>query len=138
MERSDCRDFPRYVELIAIAIHEKRPDQVIHWYDRMPKRGFSWYESVDEQVAEAVKGSYPDRAAAIWKAVADRWIGQAKPKAYRQAAVYLRRLKKHLAETGRTKDWEAHLKGIREEHARKRSLLAVLDSLEGKPIIMGR
>ena len=135
LERLDPGRFPQYGELIAIAIHEKRPDQVIHSYDRMPKRGHNWYGSVEEQVANALRASYPDRAAAIWKVLAERWIGQVQPKAYREAAVYLRKLKSLLAEIGRAEEWAVYVDKIRAEHARKRSLLDVLDALERKPII---
>ena len=137
-EPSDRRSFPRYSELIAIAIHEKRPDHVIQWYDRMPKRGFAWYGSMEDRVAEAVGKTHPDRAAAIWKDLAQRWIGLVKPKAYHEAAAYLRKLRKLLTETGRDGEWATYLAGIRLEHARKRSLIEVLDSLERTPIIKGR
>ena len=137
LERLDPGRFPQYGELIAIAIHEKRPDQVIHWYDRMPKRGHNWYGSVEEQVANALRASYPDRAAAIWKVLAERWIGQVQPKAYREAAVYLRKPKSLLAEIGRTGSGRYTWTRSGREHARKRPLLDVLDALEIKPIIKG-
>jgi uncharacterized Zn finger protein len=137
-EHSDRRSFPRYSELIDIAIHEKQPDQVIHWYDRMPKRGLFWYDSMEDRVADAARDTHPDRAAAIWKELAQRWIGQVKPKAYREAAAYLRKLRKLLTETGRGGEWATYLAKIRIEHARKRSLIEVLDSLERTPIIKGR
>jgi uncharacterized Zn finger protein len=137
-EHSDRRSFPHYSELIDIAIHEKQPDQVIHWYDRMPKRGLFWYDSMEDRMADAVRDTHPDRAAAIWKELAQRWIGQVKPKAYREAAAYLRKLRKLLTETGRGGEWATYLAKIRLEHARKRSLIEVLDSLERTPIIKGR
>jgi uncharacterized Zn finger protein len=93
---------------------------------------------MEDRVADAVRNTHPDRAAAIWKELAQRWIGQVKPKAYREAAVYLRKLRNLLTETGRDGEWATYLAGIRLEHARKRSLLEVLDSLERTPIIKGR
>ncbi len=136
--RVDRRDFPEYEELIAIAIHEKLPDRVLHWFDRMPSRGFGWFGSLEERVADAVRGAHPDRAAAIWKKLAERLIEEVKPRAYREAAVHLRKLKNLLAENGRTEEWRKYVARVRAEHARKRSLLAELDKLEKTPIIKGR
>lgn len=55
-----------------------------------------------------------------------------------EAAFFLRKLRKLLTEIGRTVEWEKCLARIRADHARKRSLLAVLDSLEKTPIIKKR
>jgi uncharacterized Zn finger protein len=137
-EGSDRRSFPRYEALIEIAIAEKQPDQVIHWYDRATKRGFSRYSSLEDRVAEAVSETHPDRAAAVWKKMAERRIDEVKSKSYQQAAAYLRKLKKLLVDTRRTEEWHKYLAGLRTEHARKRLLLSVLDPMDSRPIIKGR
>ena len=66
----------------------------------------------------------------IWKNIADRLIGQVKPKAYQDAAVYLRRMRKVYGETGRLDDWKALIMRLRTEHKAKRRLQEVLDGLE--------
>ena len=35
-------------------------------------------------------------------------------------------------------EWERYLKGLREEHIRKRRLIEILDGLDGKPIMKRR
>ena len=64
------------------------------------------------------------------KSIADRLIGQVKPKAYREAAVYLRHMRKVYQQTGRPDDWQALIMRLRTEHKAKRRLQEVLDGLE--------
>jgi uncharacterized Zn finger protein len=127
--------FPLIQKLISIAIFEKDPDRIIHWYDRLPKQGFIWRGSIGERVAAAVKDTHPERTIAIWKALAERLIQETKPKAYREAAVYLGWLRKLLTEKGRSSEWTRYLAELRTQHARKRALLEVLETLEKKPIV---
>ena len=132
-ERGRHIRFPLISELIEIAIYEKKPDQVIRWYDQRQAHG--GYGVDDDRVAEAVKNEHPGRAVAIWKKIAEGEIAQVKPRAYQTAVTYLKKMARLLKEKNRTKEWEAYLKKLRQDHARKSSLMAVLDTLEGKPII---
>jgi uncharacterized Zn finger protein len=134
-ERGAHTHFPLVEKLIDIAILEKDPDQIIHWYDRLPKQEFFWRGSIGERVAAAVKETHPDRTIAIWKSLAERLIQETKPRAYREAADYLRWLEKLLMEKGRASEWTHYLAGLRTQHARKRPLLEVLETLEKKPIV---
>ena len=121
--------------MIDIAILEKDPDQIIHWYDRLPKQGFIWRGSIGARVAAAVKDTHPERTIAVWKALAERLIQETKPRAYREAADYLRLLGRLLTEKGRSSEWARYLAELRTQHARKRALLEVLATLEKKPIV---
>jgi uncharacterized Zn finger protein len=67
--------------------------------------------------------------------MAERLIQEAKPRAYRDAAVYLRWLGKLLTEKGRANEWTRYLAELRAQHARKRALLEILETMEKKPII---
>jgi hypothetical protein len=40
-------------DLIDIAILEKKPDQVLRWYDQRPKGGFGWYGAEEDAIAIA-------------------------------------------------------------------------------------
>jgi uncharacterized Zn finger protein len=71
-ERRDT--FPRFSTLIEIAIHEKKPEEALRWYDRRPREHFFGYGPLDEKVAAAVTSHAPDRAIAIWKAMAEQEI----------------------------------------------------------------
>ena len=86
-------------------------------------------------MAEAVKKDYPERAVAIWKKIAEGEIAQVKPRAYQTAAIYLKKMARLLKEKNNGQEWEDYLKKLRQDHVRKSSLLAILDALEGKPIL---
>ena len=72
-------------ELIDIAIEEKRPEDVLHWYDqqKLKKQDYwGWDTYQEDKIAEAVADDYPDRALVIWKNLAEKQIALTKPKAY--------------------------------------------------------
>jgi uncharacterized Zn finger protein len=131
------KDFPMTGTLIDIAIAEKRPDEVIRWYDQPEARpmglGRTWFQ--EDQVAKAIAEGYPDRAIAIWKKLAEGQIAQTQPKAYEVAAGFLRNMRRTFKKLGRDKEWQSYITGLRQANARKRRLLEVLDSLDGRPII---
>jgi uncharacterized Zn finger protein len=133
------KQFPVIAPLIDIAIAEKRPDEVIRWYDQhKPKRSYwEWYESRDDQVASAVAEHYPDRALEIWKNLAEDQIALTKPKAYDEAAAHLKKVHRLLKKLDREKEWESYINKIRRVNERKRKLLEILSRLEGRRIIEG-
>ncbi|MGH7183951.1 MAG: SWIM zinc finger family protein [Nitrospiraceae bacterium] len=125
--------------LIAIAIAEKRPDEVLRWYDqRKPRsRGLDYGWFAEDNIAEAVVGTYPDRAVAIWKQLAEKQIALTKPKAYEEAAIYLRKVYRTLKQLGKEQDWQRYLAALRQANERKRRLAQILDTLAGHRIIEG-
>lgn len=131
------RDFPMTETLIDIAIAENRPDQVVRWYDqRIPGPfgwGWTWFQ--ENRIAESLADTYPDRALAIWKKLAESQIAQTQPKAYELAAGFLRSMRRTLQKLGREKEWQSYLAGLRQANVRKRRFLEVLDGLEGRSII---
>ncbi|MDI6809696.1 MAG: SWIM zinc finger family protein [Candidatus Eisenbacteria bacterium] len=134
-------EFPMTGVLIDIAIEEKRPDDVLRWYDhrKSKKRVYWWGEGYQEdQVAEAVADQYPDRAIAIWKNVAEKQISLTKPKAYEAAAVYLRKVHGLLKKLKREEEWKDYLLQLRQANARKPKLIEILSRLEGRQIIEGK
>ena len=62
-------------------------------------------------------------------------IKQVKPKAYEEAAVYLRLMKKVYARNRRLEDWQRMLEGLRREHKAKRRLMGILDTLSNKKLV---
>jgi uncharacterized Zn finger protein len=125
--------FPDLDMLIDIAILERRFDDVITLYQELRKTK-RWGWETDKAVADAVAESHPQTALDIWRAIAESLIGQVKPKAYEEAAVYLRRMCKVYQETRRDSDWQDLLGELRREHKAKRRLMEVLDGLSGKKI----
>jgi uncharacterized Zn finger protein len=142
LSRADGRrptHFPAIETLIDIAIAEKRPDDVIRWYDRRkPQRVYGdWFESMDDRIAEAVVDTYPERAVAIWKRLAENQIALTKPKAYEGAAVFLRKAHQLLKKQGKEKEWENYINDLRRVNKAKRRFVEILDHLGGRRIIEG-
>ena len=133
-------EFPMINVLIDIAIEEKRPDDVLKWFDqRKSKKQFFWgwdgYQ--EDQVAEAVVDHYPDRALVIWKNVAEKQIALTKPKAYEAAAAYLRKVHSILKKLKREEEWKDYLLKLQLANTRKTKLIEILSRLEGRRIIEG-
>ena len=132
------KQFPLINDLIDIAIYEKKPDQVLRWYDQRPKNRFGWYGVDQDAIATAVQAHSPDRAVTIWQDKAEGLIAQVKPKAYQEAVKYLRKAAKVMCRGKKSAAWEIYLKALREQHLRKRRLMEILDGLDDKPIIKKR
>lgn len=129
--RPHPRSFPQVPILIALAIAEKRPDDVLGWYDTPGKRiAASWGAPVSEsQIAEAVVATHPERALDIWKRLAEAEIAIAKPRSYEVAAGFLRKVKRLLEQRDRAGEWTAYATTLRHTHLRKRRFLEILDGL---------
>ncbi|MFZ5451703.1 MAG: SWIM zinc finger family protein [Thermodesulfobacteriota bacterium] len=127
--------FPLIGDLIDIAILEKKPDQVLKWYDQRPQGRFGCPYLDEDAIADAVQVQAPERAVDIWKNKAERLIAQVKPHAYEEAAKYLRKAGLVMSNQDNRAQWEQYLGSLRETHARKRRLLEVLDGLDEKPLM---
>ncbi|MEA3471180.1 MAG: SWIM zinc finger family protein [Thermodesulfobacteriota bacterium] len=130
--------FPLIGDLINIAILEKKPDQVLHWYGQRPKDRFGWYGVDEDAIATTVQTHAPDRAVEMWKNKAERLIAQVKPSAYQEAAKYLRKAGMVMSKQKKQAQWDQYLGSLRDAHARKSRLIEILDSLDGKPIVKRR
>ena len=126
--------------LLEIAIAEKRPDEVLRWYDRRKprSRGWDWGWSTEDCIAEAVAAKYPERAVAIWKQLAEAQIALTNAKAYDMAADYLRKVGRVLKQQGKGQEWLSYLAALRQANERKRRFVDVLDILAGRRIVDGK
>ena len=125
--------------LIQIAIQENYAEEVVHWYEELKKsksEAEKYLNTFSEnEIANAVKGKYPEIAIEIWKKLAESLISETKVSSYETAAVYIRKVKEILESIGKKEEWEAYLREIREVNKRKRKLLEILDRLEKDRII---
>ena len=124
--------------LIDIAIDEKRPDDVLRWYDqqeprKIPAWGYGWHD--DDRIATAVVDAYPDRATAIWKKMIESQLVHAEVRAYETAAIYLRKIHSVSKKQGQEREWKTYLADLRQANLRRPRLVQILDSLTGKPIV---
>lgn len=126
--------FPDLETLINIAISEERFDDVVDLYQRL-RKAKRWGWETDKTVATAVADTHPDLALAIWTEIVNNLIKQVKPKAYEEAAVYLRSMRKVYDRNRRLEDWQRLLEGLRREHKAKRRLMGILDTLSNKKLV---
>ena len=135
---SKATEAPMTGILIQLAIAEKKPDEVLKWYDYAGrKKGGSRLSDflVDAtKVAEAIKSAYPDRAIAIWQETAEGHIAQVNTSGYEASVPYLRKMKNGAhagwsqAGMGRVSSFLAG-----GEQAAARGVWKVLDRLERRP-----
>ncbi len=126
--------FPNTQTLIDIAIEEKRPEDVLKWFN-IQKQKRNRVLSNDDRVAEALKSKYPDDSLVIWRTLAESHIAAVKPSEYQTAAIYLRKMKNLYHSLKRMADWKQYLLDLRLKHKAKRRLMQILDTLDGRKII---
>jgi uncharacterized Zn finger protein len=133
---------PHYNVLLDMAIAAKQPDEVLRWYDKMPKSqkglGGGWGfagSGTEDRVAAAVAKSHPERALEIYRRHLDATLPQAQISAYESAARYLKNLQPIMKSLGRESDWTALLAEIREKYRNRPRFMEILDKLEGRTIL---
>jgi uncharacterized Zn finger protein len=117
---------PMIYILIDIAIDENETDEIIRWYDYPAGKnryGRRWSEYTEDCIAKAIEKSCPDRAAAIWKGLAEGQISLTKPSAYEAAAAYLKKFHGLFAGLNRIEEWTSYIAYLRQVHARKPRIL---------------
>jgi uncharacterized Zn finger protein len=129
------RQFPMLADLIDIAIMEKQPDQVLHWYNQIPEDQVGWYAVDNDAVAETIENYAPERAVSIWQAKAEQLIEQVKPSTYQEAVKYLRKAGTIMTREKQKDKWKQYLDQLRSKHNRKRRLIEIISGLEGRPIV---
>jgi len=133
---------PYFEVLIDLAIAEERPDDVLRWYDERTAANARpsaplWMRRQsrdDGRIAKAIAAAHPERAIEIYQNLAESIAAETNPKTYPEVGRYLKRIKPLLRKLKRTAEWNQMLSEFRERHGRKRRLMEVLDSLEGRPI----
>jgi uncharacterized Zn finger protein len=134
---------PHFDVLLDMAIAAKRPEDILHWYDKMPKEqrnpggGWGWSgrgENAD-RVAAAVEKSHPERALEIYQRGLEGLLPQPNPSAYESAGEYLEKMRPILKSLGRETDWTKLLEDIRLKYRNRPLFMEVLHNLEGHTIL---
>jgi uncharacterized Zn finger protein len=120
--------FPQYDALIQLASDEQRPDDVLRWYDRA-RAEKARLNVTDDVVAAAVASAYPERAAQIWRELAEQQLKHADVRAYDVAACYLGRLRAVVPEP----EWRAELEGLKATYRRRPRLVEAIDKVLREP-----
>jgi uncharacterized Zn finger protein len=128
---------PAYELLIAIAVDEKDPDEVLAWYDRSEaeKPAFPLSTVLVEGIADTIAETFPERAVAIRKHIAEVFLKEARQKSYELAIGHIRKIKETLKRQDRLPEWELYLSELKKNHLRKKRFLDMLMFLDDRPIV---
>jgi uncharacterized Zn finger protein len=123
-----------------MAIAAKQPDDVLRWYDKMPRSqqrgGIGWeWNGTANRVAEAVAKSHPERALNIYQRGLEQVLPHANFSAYESAAAYLRKMRPIMKSLGREANWKKALEEIRAKYGNRPRFMEFLDKLEGRTIL---
>jgi uncharacterized Zn finger protein len=137
---------PHWDVLIDMAIADKRPDKVLHWYDKIcaeqkkSSQGRSWNGPGihADRVAEAVAESHPLRSLEIYQQRVSQNLTQASVGAYETVAGYLRRIKPIMKSIQRDDEWKKLVEDIRLRYRNRPKFIEILDRLDDRPILAVR
>ena len=124
---------PRFDVLCDWAIAEKRPKDVVRWFDELSKQKENVRKIDDEKVADAIIDTHPDRAFRLYRDLAEHEMEATRN--YPSAVRLLRKARKTLEALGRAADWPTLIAEIRATHRRKSSLMKQLDELNAGSIV---
>jgi len=133
--------------LIEMAIADKRPDDVLRWYDQWralrtasSSSGGGWFnpDALSDTVANAVAASHPRRAVDIHRGQVDRHLTITGIGAYETVASYLLKMKPILAALDCDDEWTELVRQIRERYRNRPRFMEILDRLDGRPIASKR
>ena len=133
---------PHYDVLIDMAIAERRPDDVLRWYDlwRAAAKGQrgGWHfgaGSYADKVAAAVAESHPERTLEVYRGCVDENLTRANVSAYETVAAYLKKMRPILKSLDRGWEWNDLVTEIRTNYRNRPRFMEILDRLEARPIL---
>jgi len=139
------RSGPHFDVLLDMAIAAKKPEDVLHWFDKMSAQekrvsgGWGWAgPSRADHVAEAVAKSHPERALAIYRSGLEAQLPQASIPAYESAAVYLKSMRPIMKSLGRESEWTTLLAQVRQKYGNRPRFMEILDRLEGRTVLQSQ
>jgi uncharacterized Zn finger protein len=132
---------PRLDVLIDMAIADKRPDEVLHWYDKLRidakeiTGGVHRLAGCADHVAEAVARAHPNRSLEIYQHRVTEFLKQADKSAYETVASYLRKMQPIMKSIGSESGWMEMVADIRLNYRNRPRFVEILDKLSRRPIV---
>ena len=125
-----------------MAIAERRPDDVLRWFDTWcaaaKGQRTGWYYGVGsyaDKVAAAVAESHPERTLEVYRGCVDENLKQASVSAYETVAAYLKKMRPILKSLERGWEWNDLVTEIRTNYRNRPRFMEILDRLEARPIL---
>jgi uncharacterized Zn finger protein len=137
---------PHYDVLLDMAIKNKRPDDVLRWYEAataptkqaLSRPHFLGNHFDSDRVAKAVTAAYPQRALEIYRRKLDAHLRQASTTAYETCAACLRNMRPIFKALDQDDHWNELLADVRHNYRNRPRFMEILDRLEGRTIIQSR
>ncbi|HEV2133128.1 MAG TPA: hypothetical protein VGR47_02595 [Terracidiphilus sp.] len=133
---------PHYDVLIDMAIAERRPDDVLRWFDLWcaAAKGHRtrWNfgaGSYADKVAATVAESHPERTLEIYRGCVEGNLPQASVSAYETVAAYLKKMRPILKSLDRCWEWNELVTEIRTKYRNRPRFMEILDRIEARPIL---
>jgi uncharacterized Zn finger protein len=135
---------PRFDVLIEMAIADKRPDEVLVWYDKLRSNakeiagGVHRVAGCADRVAEAVARTHPNRSLEIYHQRVSEHLKRADISAYETVATYLRKMRPIMKSIGNEPGWMQMVADIRVNYRNRPRFMEILDKLSPQPIVEKR
>lgn len=132
---------PHLDVLLDMAIADKRPADVLHWFDEMTRgsknSGPDQYYSYDisGRVAKAIAGTHPERAIEIYRQELERQLPHASTTAYENCVVCLRQMRPIFKQLDREDYWTELVADIRQQYRNRPRFMEMLERLAGRTIV---
>lgn len=132
--------------LLEIALEEKNSDDILRRWRELPATGSRspWdrdpRERYGDAVADALAVPHPEVSLEIWEAAIKKRLPETGKYAYEQIAALLRKERGPMTSLGRSAEWTARVRELREAYKRRRLFVEILDGLlaSGRPIFGSR
>jgi uncharacterized Zn finger protein len=134
---------PHVDVLLDMAIKNKQPDDVLHWYEAEmasaenvvggPHYLANLYDS--DRVAKAITDAYPQRALEIYRHKLDSHLKQAGTSAYETCAACLRKMRPIYKALDQDDHWTELLADIRHNYRNRPRFMEILDRMQGRKIV---
>ncbi|MEI6840104.1 MAG: SWIM zinc finger family protein [Methanomicrobiales archaeon] len=128
---------PAFELLIAIAIEENDPCEVLVWYDlyMTEKPACPLPPVLVEEIAVTIAEKFPGRAVALQKQIAEVYLKEARPKSYESAIRQIRMIRDTLKRQDLLPEWELYIGELKKNHKRKKLFIDMLAILDERPIV---
>ena len=137
MTGSDTKQsYPCAGELIDIALHEKRMDDVVKWFRILTHDGrdiaysYGWFGDRNEKVAEAIVKIAPELSLKVWQKKIAANCERPDRSCYANIGAALRKMRPVMERLGRSDEWQGMVDGLRTEYKRRSSLVKILNEID--------
>jgi uncharacterized Zn finger protein len=142
-ERRPSAPGPRYDVLLDMAIADKRPADVLRWYDEMIGRKkqagrdshFGQWPIDSDRVAKSIAAAYPERALEIYQRKLEAHLPHTGNSAYETCVACLRQMRPIFKSLDREDHWNELLADIRHNYRNRPRFIEMLDRLQGQTIV---